>query len=332
MSVPKASSNTHLIKNPELQALNSRRLLSGKANIIGVDERMPRVRSKLGLSAVALVCGVIATMLSGLFENGSEGGMLGAKSFGHPWVWRYNIVQSTTGSIIRFDNLAADMAFWSITFLIALLFVERFVFKRSDSLLNNKRFVFSAVLLMPMGLLMGLIHELGHVLTGTALGGTLSYMQVGFLELYPKLAITSQFKLGSVIVTGLSTPAQQGLLLLAGSATASITALVIGVFLYTKEMKIRTRLSLKIIGVFGLLDMPFYMAFSSLGLRHWILLGENQPEPLIGARQLGIPDPILYLAVSIITFVSILLYSKWARISTLKIAIELKRKMKKGGA
>jgi hypothetical protein len=288
-------------------------------------------KSKLGLSAVAIICGMITAMLSGLFERGSEGGILGAKSFGYPWVWRSIIVQSANESIVRFDNLAADIAFWSITFFIVLLLAERFALKRPDSLLSNKRFVFSAILLMPMGLLMGLIHELGHVFAGTGLGGTLSYFQVGFFELYPKLTIATQFRLGSVIVTGLSSPTQQGLLLLSGSSTASIAALVIGILLSTKEMGSRTMLSLKILGVFGLLDMPFYVAFSSLGLRHWILLGEDQPEPLIGARQLGIPDPIFYLAVSIITFVSILLYSKWSRVSTLKVAKELKRTLKKGG-
>ena len=281
-------------------------------------------KSRLGLLVAAIVCGIIVAVLSGLFENGSGGGILGARSFGYPWVWRSSVVQSTTESFIRFDNLAANIAFWSITSFIVLLLVERFGFKHPNSLLNNNHFVFSAILLMPMGLLMGLIHELGHVFVGTALGGTLSYMQVGFLELYPKLAIAFQFKLGSVLVTGLSIPAQSGLFLLAGSSTASIAALVIGVLLYTKEMGSRTRLSLKILGVFGVLDMPFYVAFCSLGLRHWILLGENQPEPLIGARQLGIPDPIFYLTAAIFTFVLIILYSKWARISTLKVAEVLK--------
>lgn len=300
-----------------------------KTKIIGADDRMSLVRLNLRLSAVAMLCGTIAAIISGLFEHSTEGGILGAKSFGFPWIWRSNIIQSATESIIRFDNLVADMAFWAITLFISLMLVDRFVFKRSSSLLNNKRFVFSAILLMPMGFLMGLIHELGHIFAGTALGGTLSYFQVGFFELYPKLTVATQFRLGSVIVTGLYSPAQQGLLLLAGSTTASIAALAIGVLLYTKEMDSRTGRSLKILGVFGLLDMPFYVAFSSLGLRHWILLGENQPEPLIGARQLGVPDPIFYFAVSTITFVSILLYSKWVRISTLKVVRELKKKLKK---
>ena len=275
-------------------------------------------KSKLLLSAWAMVSGVFAALLSGLFEQSSKGGMLGAKNFGYPWIWRSNIVQSSTQNILRFDNLAADIAFWSIIIFIVFLLAERFALKRSNSLLSNKRFVHSAALLMPMGLLIGLIHELGHALAGTALGGTIAYLQVGFVELYPKLTIASQFKLGSVIVTGLPSPTQQGLLLLAGSLSSTIAALTIGVLLYTRKMDYRSTYYLKIIGILGLLDLPFYVTFSSMGLRHWILFGETQPEPLIGARQIGIPDPIFYLAVAAITFVLILLNSKKSRTLTLK--------------
>ena len=275
-------------------------------------------KSKLLLSAWAMVSGVFAALLSGLFEQSSKGGMLGAKNFGYPWIWRSNIVQSSTQNIVRFDNLAADIAFWSIIIFIVFLLAERFALKRSNSLLSNRRFVYSAALLMPMGLLIGLIHELGHVLAGTALGGTIAYLQVGFVELYPKLTIASQFKLGSVIVTGLPSPTQQGLLLLAGSLSSTIAALTIGVLLYTRKMDYRSTYYLKIIGILGLLDLPFYATFSSMGLRHWILFGETQPEPLIGARQIGIPDPIFYLAVAAITFALILLYSKKSRTLTLK--------------
>ena len=123
----------------------------GNALIAGVDERMKLDRSKLGLSAAAIICGMVAALLSGLFEHVSAVGVLGAKSFGYPWAWRSNVIQSVTASIVRFDNLAADMAFWSIAFFVILLLAERFVLKRPDSLLNNKRFVFSAVLLVPMG-------------------------------------------------------------------------------------------------------------------------------------------------------------------------------------
>jgi hypothetical protein len=274
-------------------------------------------RSKLVLSTGAIVSGVFAALLSGLFEQ-TQGGMLGAKNFGYPWIWRSNIVQSSTQNILRFDNLAADIAFWSIIIFILFLLAERFALKRPNSLLSNKRFVYSAALLMPMGLLIGLIHELGHALAGTALGGTLSYLQLGFVELYPKLTIASQFKLGSVIVTGLPSPTQQGLLLIAGSLSSTIAALTIGVLLYTRKMDYRSTYYLKIIGILGLLDLPFYATFSSMGLRHWILLGETQPEPLIGARQMGIPDPIFYLAVAAITFALILLYSKKSRTLTLK--------------
>jgi len=270
-------------------------------------------RSKLGLSVVAIIGGIIVSMLSCFFENVTEGGMIGARGFGYPWPWRLEIIHVTTQDIYRSDNLAADMAFWSIICFIVLIVIERIMFSRSDSLLNNRKFVLTVALLPPLALLMGLIHEAGHAAFGTAIGGTLGYMQVAYFVVYPKLAIASQFQLGSVIVTGLSTSTQHGLFLLAGSLTTNIVAWLIGILINTINFSYRSELVFKILGYFGLLDLPFYVVLPLLGLRHWILLGETQPEPLIGARELGIPDPIFYTLVIIITSVLILLYSRSVR-------------------
>ena len=202
---------------------------------------------------LSAVCGVIVTLLSGLFENSSKGIILGAKSYGYPWIWRSKVVQMTNQNIVRLDNIVADIAFWLIIFFIALIVVERFVFSRSDSLLNSKHFVLSAGLLIPMGVLMGFLHELGHVFAGTALGGTLTFLKVGYFEFYPKLALVSKFELGATIITGLSTQSQYGIFLLAGSLTTSMAALFIGLILYTKKMGYLTMLPLTILGVLGLL-------------------------------------------------------------------------------
>jgi len=295
---------------------------------------MPRIGSKLNPFVIAFVFGLFVAVLSGFIEKSSEGVILGAKSFGYPWAWRYSIVQSASESIFRFDNLAADITFWAIALFFVLALIGRHKFKSFDNLVTDKRLVFSAILLVPMGLLMSLFHELGHLLVGTALGGTLSYFQVGFFELYPKLSLVYDFRLGSVIVNGLYSSTQQGLFLLAGSSTAIIAALVIGILLNATKIDNLARLSLKILGVIGLLDMPFYVFFSSLGLRHWLLLGENRPEPLIGARLIGIPEPVFFLVVAVITFVLSILYSSWVRISIVKVAEELRRTIlrKNGGA
>jgi large-conductance mechanosensitive channel len=275
-------------------------------------------RSRLVLSTIAVICGTIFSMLSRLLENAVAGGVIGATGFGYPWAWRFSVFYSATKNIYRFDNLAADIIFWIIICFIVLLVIERIVFSRSDSLLNNKKFFLTLALLAPLGLLAGLIHEVGHVFWGTAIGGTLSYMQVAYFVIYPKLAIVSQFKLGSTIVTGLSTPAQHGLFLLGGSLTTNIAAWLIGLLINTRKLGYRTELSFKILGYFGLLDLPFYVVFPVFGLRHWILLGETRPEPLIGARKLGIPDPIFYILIIIVTLVLMLLYSKSMRTRLMK--------------
>ena len=275
-------------------------------------------RSKLVLSIIALICGIIFSMFLGLFESSTNDGAIGATGFGYPWAWRFSVIYSSTQIIFRLDNLAADVIFWSIICFIVLLFVERILFSSSDNLLNNKKFVLTLALLSPLGLLIGLIHEVGHAFWGIALGGTLSYMQIAYFRIYPQLAVVSQFKLGSTIVTGLSTPVQTGLFLLAGSLTANIAAWLIGLLINTRKLGYQTELSFRILGYFGLLDLPFYIIFPLLGLRHWILLGETQPEPLIGARKLGIPDPFFFILVTIVTLVLMLLYSRSIRTRFIK--------------
>ncbi|MEJ2242069.1 MAG: hypothetical protein P8Y18_08005 [Candidatus Bathyarchaeota archaeon] len=232
-------------------------------------------RSNLVLSTIPIICGIIFSMFSGFFENTTNDGVIGATGYGYPWAWRFNIIYSATKNVYRFDNLAANIIFWIIICFGVLLIVERTLFSSSDSLLHNKKLVLTLALLVPMGLMMGFIHEAGHAFWGTAIGGTLSYMQIAYFVLYPKLAIVSQFKLGSTIVTGLSTSIQHGLFLLAGSLTTNLFSWLIGFLINTKKLSYKTELSFKILGYFGFLDLPFYIVFPLLGLRHWILLGET---------------------------------------------------------
>jgi hypothetical protein len=76
----------------------------------------------------------------------------------------------------------------------------------------------------------------------------------------------------------------------------------------------RTQVALKILGFFGMLDLPFYVIFPQIGLQHWIFLGGGEPEPLLGARKMGIPDPIFYLIVVLTTLGLIFLYFENIRV------------------
>lgn len=264
-----------------------------------------------------MICGIGIALLSGLVEN-TSGSMIGATSFGYPWTWRSEVVHQTTRTTYRFDNLAADIAFWAIICFSILAVSERTFFSRPEGLFYKKKLILILTLLVPLGLQMGLIHEAGHALCGITLGGTLSHMQIAWFTLYPNPGIASQFKLGEVIVTGLSTPTQEGSFLLAGSVATNIVAWLIAILINAGNLGTRTGFALRTLGVIGLLDLPLYTFLPLIGLRHWILLGNNQPEPLIGARELGIPDLLFFPLVIALTVALVFVYSETTRDTLLR--------------
>jgi len=155
---------------------------------------------------------------------------------------------------------------------------------------------------------MDLTHELGHVLWGSFAGGHLAYLQITYFQIYPNFALTPIFVLGCVEVMGLTTGFAEGLLLLGGSVTTNIVAWLLGLFLLRVHTGNRKQAILKTLGFFGILDLPLYVLLPQIGLQHWILLGGNTPEPLLGARQVGIPDPAFYAIVVLATLGLLLLY------------------------
>jgi hypothetical protein len=165
-----------------------------------------------------------------------------------------------------------------------------------------------ALAFIPLGLLMDLTHELGHALWGIVAGGHLAYLKITYFQIYPNFALTPTFVLGYVEVMGLTTGFARGLFLLGGSVTTNIIAWLIGLILLTVHIVDRKKIILKTLGFFGILDLPLYVLFPQIGLQHWILLGGNIPEPLLGARQMGILDPVLYAIVVFTTLGLLLLY------------------------
>jgi hypothetical protein len=165
-----------------------------------------------------------------------------------------------------------------------------------------------ALAFIPLGLLMDLTHELGHALWGIVAGGHLAYLKITYFQIYPNFALTPTFVLGYVEVMGLTTGFARGLFLLGGSVTTNIVAWLIGLLLLTVHTGNRKQVILKTLGFFGILDLPLYVLFPLIGLQHWILLGGNIPEPLIGARHVGIPDPAFYAIVISTTLGLLLLY------------------------
>jgi hypothetical protein len=151
-------------------------------------------------------------------------------------------------------------------------------------------------------------------------------MQMAYFEVYPRFALTSQFVLGSVEVEGL-TGFNYGLFLIGGSITTNIISWLLAIVLLRLKLGFKMYLSLRLLGLFGILDLPFYVLFPQIGLQHWIFLGGYHPEPLIGARMIGIPDSAFFAIVVSTTLSLSYIYYKptwkkaWNRIKDLKVKI-----------
>ncbi|MGB9714603.1 MAG: hypothetical protein ACPLZC_06490 [Candidatus Bathyarchaeales archaeon] len=266
----------------------------------------------LKLLFAALACGVIASLATGLFENKGQIGIPENKYYGYPLVWRITSIDGSTQYMAT--NFALNFGFCFIISFLVLLFLWKFLSPELGMGISAKTFLLLASLFIPLGIVMDFTHELGHALWGTIMGGTITYMQIAYFQIYPQIAITPQFVLGSTMMEGLAYGSfAYGMMLLGGSLTTNIASWVLTIILLKTSFGNKKQIALKILGLFGVADLPFYVVFPQIGLNHWIFLGGSTPEPLIGARMMGVPDGLFYIFVAASTFGLILLHFKSLR-------------------
>jgi hypothetical protein len=157
------------------------------------------------------------------------------------------------------------------------------------------------VLFVFTGVLMDFIHEVGHVLWGTLVGGQLRYFQLTFFTFYPQVGLAQSFELGCVVMGGFASDFNYGLFMLGGSMTTNVAAWLLSLVLLSSRFGKKIRWPIKLLALFGVLDLPFYVVLPQLGLHHWIILGGLTPEPLVGARFMGVPDTVFYVLVFLST-------------------------------
>jgi hypothetical protein len=254
----------------------------------------------------ALVLGFLVSFVTGFLTNESGIGIPEIKHYGRPIFWLINNLNGSTECIIT--NLIIDIVFWVTISFIALFLIGK-ISAKFEITIDSKKLLLTLVLFVLLGLLMDIIHELGHGIWGTLVGGRLMYVQIAYFIIYPSLAVTPQFRLGAAGIEGLpyGSPAY-GLMLLGGSMTTNIASWIIAIILLKTNLSNRTQIALKVLGLFGILDLPFYIVFPQIGLSHWIFLGGCGAEPLNGTRMMGVPDFIFYLVVAISTFGLIFFY------------------------
>ncbi len=273
-------------------------------------------RATVASLCTAGILGLSLSLFTGILENQPDTSLIGASYYGLPLAWR--LVQTLQPSEIQLLPLALDTAFWGVIVFLAVRLTphSRGVWPlcrnvtAAVSRFPYKGFLPWFVLSLPVGFLMDLLHEGGHALGGTLQGGTLTYLQIAVFQLYPRLALASDFRLGYTVVGGLSTPFSRGVFLVGGSITTHVASWLLVPLLRRRQFGYRIRVLMWTLGLFGLLDLPFYIFFPQIGLKHWIVVGGNSAEPLLGARLMGLPDPFFYLLTGVAILSLGVLYAK----------------------
>jgi hypothetical protein len=195
---------------------------------------------------IAVFSGLLVSLATGLAENSSGASIIGYRYYGYPLVWR--VTKTLQPAEYLLANLAIDAAFWTLVLFVALISLRRVALLGLKTDFERKAILLSIILFLPAGLVMDLAHESGHAVLGIDMGGRLTYVQIGYFEIYPKLAIAPVFYLGRTVVTGLNSAFASGLFLLGGSVTTNTTAWALGLILLGVGSSKTTKLALKILG------------------------------------------------------------------------------------
>jgi len=261
---------------------------------------------------IVISCGFLAALGTATISKETGIGLPETKHYGYPLTWLITNLDGPTEYVL--ENFATDAAFWITISLVTLIFLQKIAFPNLGIHVSRKSILLPTILFIPLGLVMDFVHELGHAVWGTAVGGTLTYMKIAYLEIFPRLALTHGFQLGFTGIYGLAHGSvAYGLMLLGGSMTTSIASWILALILLKISLDVKVQVALKVLGVFGILDLPFYVVFPQLGLSHWVFLGGSEPEPLNGARMIGVPDLAFYSIIALSTLGLILFYSRTLR-------------------
>jgi hypothetical protein len=150
--------------------------------------------------------------------------------------------------------------------------------------------------------LLGLvIHEAGHAITAVLCGGQVTKVKILTLQLWPAVRwIEWDGLFGAIWYHGTN---RDGLVLLMGSGTTAALGLCAAIALqFTAPRSFLRNVSLAA-AVLLPLDILSYSVFPSLGLRHWIVFGGHDAEPLEGALETGMTPAAYFTALAVFALI-----------------------------
>ena len=140
-------------------------------------------------------------------------------------------------------------------------------------------------------------HEAGHAVTAMLFGQQIhSFGVAPGVELYPRLRQVPWD--GWIAYVDHDTPPrawQAGLCTLMGSGTTALLAYgLLGAAALAGRGRPLAVTALLTAGVVFAWDILMYAAMPQVGLRHAVFVGGADPEPLLGARRMGISPPVFW--------------------------------------
>lgn len=150
------------------------------------------------------------------------------------------------------------------------------------------------------------IHEGAHYAVVLSQGGHVRFAQFGYWRVYPQPTVrTEDFDL----LLGFAGVWNLWPMMMAGSIATLVVALILALVL-PRLSNTGLRWPATLLGLICLADLPFYVFLPRFGIRHWILYGGRDSEPLIAASLAGIPRGVFEILVAVVVAMVLGLYAR----------------------
>jgi hypothetical protein len=162
----------------------------------------------------------------------------------------------------------------------------------------KRRLLRVVVAALGAGVVLGAVsHEAGHAVTAMLFSQPIHSIGVApGVELYPRLRRIPWHGWIAYVDHGNPPRAwQAGLCTLMGSgATALLAYGLLGAAAFAGRGRPLAAAALLTAAIVFAWDILMYAAMPQVGLRHGVFVGGSDPEPLLGARRMGIPLPVVW--------------------------------------
>lgn len=150
------------------------------------------------------------------------------------------------------------------------------------------------------------IHEAAHYAVVLTQGGHVRFAQFGYWRVYPQPTVRME---DFDLLLGFGGIWNLWPMMMAGSTATLVVALIIALVL-PRLSNTGLRWAATALGLVCLADLPFYVFLPQLGIRHWILYGGTDSEPLMAASLAGIPHGAFKVSVAVVVAMVLGLYAR----------------------